>query len=206
MPYFEEVADLLEKYPTLSSTRRRATRCSKKGWVKDGDGIWAKDGTPLEARHRELHRMADIGPVVAEQLTQQGDRRLVRDAARLLRPLPAGRLQRAPSSATAAASARPYYTLRLYQSRTLAVPGAHLVNFSTWKNAEYDEIVDEIAVTSPEDQEALLALFRQTMEIWLPELPDIQIQECYHRIPMNTTYWQGWPTQEIPTSTAPSGT
>ena len=36
------------------------------------------------------------------------------------------------------------------------------------------------------------------MEIWLPELPDIPIQEWYHRIPMNTTYWQGWPTRDDP--------
>ena len=33
--------------------------------------------------------------------------------------------------------------------------------------------------------------WRRAMEIWLPELPDIQIQEWYHRIPMNTTYWTG---------------
>ena len=38
--------------------------------------------------------------------------------------------------------------------------------------------------------------WRRAMEIWLPELPDIQIQEWYHRIPMNTTYWQGWPTRD----------
>ncbi len=76
--------------------------------------------------------------------------------------------------------------------------GGHLVNFSKWQNEEYDTLVDEIAVTPPEDQEALLALFRQTMEIWLPELPDIQIQEWYHRIPMNTTVWSGWPTEQDP--------
>ena len=49
-------------------------------------------------------------------------------------------------------------------------------------------------------------LYRQAMEIWLPELPDIQLTEFYHRIPMNTTYWTGWPTEDNPTSTARSGT
>ena len=34
--------------------------------------------------------------------------------------------------------------------------------------------------------------------IWLPELPDIQLLESYHRIPMNQTYWRGWPTTGDP--------
>ena len=28
--------------------------------------------------------------------------------------------------------------------------------------------------------------WQRAMEIWLPDLPDIPIQEWYHRIPMNT--------------------
>ncbi len=34
------------------------------------------------------------------------------------------------------------------------------------------------------------------MEIWLPDLPDIQLVQNYHRIPINTTYWQNWPTED----------
>ena len=48
------------------------------------------------------------------------------------------------------------------------------------------------------DKPKLTQLFRQAMEIWLPELPDIQLTEFYHRIPMNTTYWKNWPTAENP--------
>ena len=40
-------------------------------------------------------------------------------------------------------------TLRLYQGTSIAVPGAHLVNFGRWKNAEFDKIVDEVYVTDP---------------------------------------------------------
>ncbi|MFI4982841.1 MAG: ABC transporter substrate-binding protein, partial [Nevskiales bacterium] len=42
----------------------------------------------------------------------------------------------------------------------------------------------------------LKELFHAAMEIWLPELPDIQLVQNHHRIPMNTTYWQNWPTAE----------
>ena len=52
-----------------------------------------------------------------------------------------------------------------------------------------------------------MELFRKAMEIWLPELPDIQLVQNFHRIPMNTTYWTELADRaEIPTSTAPSGT
>ena len=45
----------------------------------------------------------------------------------------------------------PYDTLRLYQSQSIAVPGAHAANFSRWKNPEYDKIVDEVYVTDPDE-------------------------------------------------------
>ena len=92
----------------------------------------------------------------------------------------------------------PYDTLRLYQGKSIAVPGAHLVNFSRWKNPDFDSIVDEIYVTDPQDTPRLKELFRAAMEIWLPELPDIQLVQNHHRIPMNTTYWKNWPTQDNP--------
>jgi len=33
---------------------------------------------------------------------------------------------------------------------------------------------------------------------WLPDLPDIQLVQNYHRIPMNTLRWKNWPTAENP--------
>jgi peptide/nickel transport system substrate-binding protein len=53
-----------------------------------------------------------------------------------------------------------------------------------------------MAITPPDDQKKLAELYRKAMELWLPGLPDAQITEWYHRIPMNTTYWKGWPTKE----------
>jgi peptide/nickel transport system substrate-binding protein len=80
----------------------------------------------------------------------------------------------------------------------VAVPGGHLVNFSRWKNPAYDKIVDEVFVTDTSDKAKLTELFRKAMEIWIPELPDIPLVYNYHRIPMNTTYWTSWPTEQNP--------
>ena len=36
------------------------------------------------------------------------------------------------------------------------------------------------------------------MEIWLPELPDIQLTQFYHNIGFNTEHWTGWPSDDNP--------
>jgi peptide/nickel transport system substrate-binding protein len=90
----------------------------------------------------------------------------------------------------------PYNTLRLYQGASIAVPGGHQANFSRWKSAEYDKIVDEMYGTDPADVAKLTAQWRRAMEIWLPDLPDIQLVENFHRIALNTTRWKNWPTAE----------
>lgn len=92
----------------------------------------------------------------------------------------------------------PYYTLRLSQSASEAVPGGHLVNFARWKNPIYDKIVDEVYVTDMTNKAKLTELWRKAMEVWIPELPDIPLVHNFHRIPMNTTYWTIWPTEQNP--------
>jgi peptide/nickel transport system substrate-binding protein len=199
IPYFESVADLLEEYPTLEFNPEKGDALlTESGWAKDGEGFWTKDGVPLEVPIESLALFSDIGPVIAEQLRQHGVRSEFSLPTDILDRFEQGNYQATLFGHGGSVSSDPYYTLRLYQSKTLAVPGGHQVNFTRWNNPEFDAIVDEIAVTPVEDQEALLEQFHRAMEIWLPELPDIQIQEFYHRIPMNTTYWQGWPTQDDP--------
>jgi peptide/nickel transport system substrate-binding protein len=74
----------------------------------------------------------------------------------------------------------------------------HVVNWYRWHNEQYDRIVDDMVMTSMEDTEKLKKLTHDAMEILLDELPDAQLVEWYHRIPMNTTYWTGWPTEDDP--------
>ena len=67
-----------------------------------------------------------------------------------------------------------------------------------WYNAEYNQITEEVFATAIDDVARLEELWDQAMEIWLDELPDVQVLEFYHRIPMNTTYWTNWPTHDNP--------
>jgi peptide/nickel transport system substrate-binding protein len=48
------------------------------------------------------------------------------------------------------------------------------------------------------DDPAYMDLYLQALEIWLDNLVDCPIQQWLHRMPMNTTYWTGWPTVDDP--------
>ena len=100
----------------------------------------------------------------------------------------------------------PYATLRLHQSSASPLPGGqaqHLVNLARWNNKEYDLIADEMYRTPPTETAKMQELWLKAMEIWL-ELPDVQLMQFYHRLPMNLTYWKNYPTEKNPTSIRPS--
>ena len=59
------------------------------------------------------------------------------------------------------------------------------------------KIVDEMG-TIADNNPKLVTLFHHAMEIWMKNLPDIPLVLNYHRIPLDTTYWQNWPTATNP--------
>jgi peptide/nickel transport system substrate-binding protein len=199
-PYADSIKDMLDTYPTLEFNPKKGDALLEKAGFKKQAGFWVDaqgQRLKIEIMGPGTGTFAPVGPVVAELLKRQGVE------ANYSQPPDANdrfsKGEYAGFLSGHGGSVRDiYYTLRLYQSVTQAVPGAHLVNFPRWSNKKYDEIVDQIFVTSIDDKPKLTQLFRQAMEIWLPELPDIQLTEFYHRIPMNTTYWKNWPTAENP--------
>jgi peptide/nickel transport system substrate-binding protein len=199
-PYFDAVQDLLAKYPTTEFNAKKGDELLQaKGFKKEGGKWLMPDGQPfkLDFMGPGTGTFAAIGPVIQELLRRQGV-----EATYSQPPDATSRFEKGDYVGMIyghGGSVRdPYYTLRLYQGATQAVPGAHMVNFPKWSNKKYDEIVDQVFVTPMTDIPKLQQLFHQAMEIWLPELPDVQLTEFYHRIPMNTTYWKNWPTAENP--------
>jgi peptide/nickel transport system substrate-binding protein len=197
-PYYDAIKPLLEKYNTNEySPKKGDDILTAKGYKKNAAGMYANaQGTiKLEIMGAGTSGNA-LGPVLPEMLRRGGiDASYSQppDAGtRYTEGKYVGYIVGHPGSVRDI-----YYTLALYQSASLSVPGG-LQNLSRWKNPGYDKIVDEIAVTDMNDKAKLLGLFKQAMEIWLPELPDVQLTEFHHRVPMNQTYWKNWPSQENP--------
>lgn len=196
-PYVDSIKDLLDKYPTLEyNVQKGDDLLSKKGFKKGSDGIWVDPtGKPMKFEILGSNTFAAVGPVVQELLKRAGI-----DATYIQPPDSDNRFFNGEYVAKlyghGGSIKDPYLTLRLYQTATEAVPGAHLANFPKWTNKQYDAIVDEMAVTQTDNTAKTMELYRKAMEIWLPEMPDIVLTEFYHRIPMNETYWKGWPTKD----------
>jgi peptide/nickel transport system substrate-binding protein len=199
LPYFDAVKDMLAKYNTIEFNPKKGDALLlAKGFKKKGDMWQTPDGKPFTIDIIGFGGGGSaLGPVLSQLLRRHG-----LTASMSLPPDFDNRFQKGDYVGSIyghGGSIRdPYDTLRLYQSSSIAVPGAHAVNFSRWKNAEYDKIVDQVYITDPENVSKLKELFRAAMEIWLPALPDIQLVQNYHRIPLNTTYWKNWATEENP--------
>jgi peptide/nickel transport system substrate-binding protein len=196
-PYFDSVKDLLEKYNTLEFNPKKGDALlSGKGWKKDSEGYWSKDGGRIQV---DIIGFGAAGPAMGPLLTEMLKRRGI-ESAFSMPPDFDDRFQKGQFVGSiyghGGSINEPYGMLRLYQGQSVAVPGAHLVNFSHWKNAAFDKITDEMFAVDPNDKARMLPLFRQAMEIWIPELPDVQLVQNFHRIPWNTTYWKNWPTQD----------
>jgi peptide/nickel transport system substrate-binding protein len=198
-PFVDGVADLLDQYPTNEyNTDKAATILKGKGYTMGDDGFWADANGHLKTEIGGWQVFDDMGPVLAEMLKKGGVDATYVHPPDMVTRFQTGDFQGMLFGHGGSVNNDPYDTMRLYQSSSVAVPGGHAVNFSKWKNADYDKVVDEMAVTPSTEQAKLLDQFKRAMAIWLPELPDIPIQQWYHRIPYNYTYWTGWPTKDNP--------
>jgi len=193
--YIDAAGELLTTYPTnlfdLSKTEEILTR---KGYAKDGDGFWAKDGQRLGMVITTFSVFADLAPFVTQQLQNAGIDASFQMPTTFFTDLTTG-------SATAyiwghgGSVSDPFKTMELYHQKFYQPTGTSTYPFYRWKNDAYDAAVDEMGVTSPEDPRTM-ELFLQGTELWLKDLPDVPLLQFYHRIPMNQTYWTNWPTAD----------
>ncbi|WP_089718404.1 hypothetical protein [Candidatus Entotheonella palauensis] len=183
----------------LLSLEKGAARLEKAGFTKGNDEFWVDaDGNRLTLDILGWPGVSGRGQIIQEQLRRAGVDATFSTPPDNFTRFMDGDYVAAIFGHGGSVAQDPYYTLRIYQSKTEAIPGLHQVNFAKWTNAEFDKIVDEMFVTSPTDQARLMELYHDAMEIWLSELPDLPLTKFYHHIVRNETYWKGWPSQEDP--------
>ena len=70
-------------------------------------------------------------------------------------------------------------------------------NITRWWNDKTEQLAEETNKTAMDDPK-MKDLFRAWMTEYYTNLPDAPIVQWFHRIPLNTTYWKGWPTAADP--------
>ena len=195
--YFDSIADILaEKDTTEFSVSKGDARMEGAGFSKDSSGNWVDaQGNGINCAIIGFSPWVDLGPLVAEQLVRQGI-----NASYSQPPDASSRMAEGNFECLMfghGGSVRdPYFTMKLYQSASVNIPGGHQVNFYHWENERWDELTDEVAKTHPDNVDTMQELWHEAMEIWIDELPDVPILEFYHRIIFSEKRWTNWPVSD----------
>ncbi|MCL4835861.1 MAG: ABC transporter substrate-binding protein [Caldilineaceae bacterium] len=183
----DNLTDLEAKYqPDLFDPADGDARLIGAGYTKNADGIWADaDGDTIKCYIASLPHFSDLGPVLVEMLKQGGidtTFSVPPDAGAIMA---SGNYTCGMWGHNGAMSGNIYRTLLLY---TTGDPG----NWFQYSNAEFDAIVEELAVTA--DEAKVRELEHAAMDIWLRDLPDVNLAQFYNRTGNNGHYWTNWPS------------
>ena len=198
-PYWDATQELLQKYNTLEYNPAKGDELlTAKGWKKDSNGMWQDEtGQPVKLEIISFFDFTSVGPVVVEMLKRGGIDATYSEPPDIFTRFAAGNYTGCLFGHGSSCK-EIYETLRLYQSKSEAIPGGHAVNFSRWSNPEFDKLTDEAWLTPPDQVDKLVEIWKKAMAIWLPELPDIMLTHGYHRLPWQETYWTGFPDENDP--------
>jgi len=196
--YVAGIKDILDKYQMeKQDLEKSAALMGEAGYAKNADGFWAdKDGNvPDFDLYAAVPLFGDLAPLVAEQLRTAGFKCEHKSPQDVWAAKVDGR-------ATlflfghGGATTDPYDTFMLYRKENVQPQGTQSwSNITRWYTDEFQAITDEMNNTAMDDPK-MTELFHKGMEIWYEQLPDAPITQWFHRIPVNTTYWDNWPSEE----------
>ena len=186
-PSIDNLADLEAEFqPGVFDPAEGDDRMTQAGYVKNGDGIWADaEGDTVKCHISSLPHFSDLGPVLVEMLKQGGIEASYAEPPDVGALLSTGDYICGLFGHNGSMSGNIYRTLLLY---TTDDPG----NWFQYSNPEFDAIVEELAVTS--DEASVRELEAAAMQIWLQDLPDVNLAQFYNRTGNSAYYWSNWPS------------
>ena len=195
-PYFDIAMEVMDEIgrSTLEYDPARGDELLRgAGFTENSDGMWEDSGgNTINCEIVGFGPWVDLGPAVAQQLRNNGINADYGQPTDASSRMAEGNFE-CLMFGHGGSVRDPYFTMKLYQSASVNIPGGHQVNFYHWENEDWDTLTDEVAKTSPDDTAEMERLWREAAKIWLEELPDVPILEFYHRIIMNTARWTNWP-------------
>jgi peptide/nickel transport system substrate-binding protein len=167
------------------------------GYARDAQQFWVKDGKRVGGDMHGLSIVNQIGPLVQQQLRKGGFDVTFYSTPDSTRIMASGQCPLVLSGHAGSSIFDPLSTLEAFHSKNFAPVGTPSFYFAHQRNAAFDAAVDPIYGLKPGDP-AIAPLVHKAMEVWYSLVPEIPIQQYYHRLPMNRTYWTNWPGTENP--------
>ena len=186
-PSFDNLKDLEAKYqPGKADDADGDARLTAAGYKKDSEGFWADStGDRIKCNITSFSLWTDLGPVLAETLKQHGIESSYSEPTDAYQKMSSGQYECGLFGHNGSQSGNIYRTLNLYTT-------GNPENLFQYSNKKFDDIVKELSNTA--DEKKVRELEHSAMEIWLQDLPDIQLVQFYNRPGINQHYWKNWPT------------
>lgn len=177
------------------------------GYTKGSDGIYEKDGEDLSvaihvnSASTEYTKTIDV---IVEQLTRAGISAKavpVENGVFWGEVLPFGAYEMSYSWLSCGSVNEPWASMGRYTVKDVVPVGERSPGFnntSRWDTegaAAYSAIVDEIGTKSLGDP-SVPGMVAEAYQYLDAEVPFIPLVQSAKLLPMNTTYWEGWPTSE----------
>lgn len=207
-PPLERYVQMLEdeglytRYPLMTNDMGKAQQLiEQQGWSMGSDGYYYKGEQQLALTihaHEASFEMRRTAELIADRLQTIGvnaSMQALSEAEWVERKIQ-GTFQAMIDWDSCGSVTEPWASLDRYHARWVQPLGEPVSNYNNqvrWANAQYSEIVDEMAPLPLGDPQ-IDTLFLDAMEIWLDELPFIPLAQNKELISFDTTYWQGWPT------------
>ena len=170
----DNLQDLEEKYqPGLYDPADGDARLESVGYTKDSEGYWVDaDGDRIVCPIISLPHFSDSGPIIVEMLKQNGIDASFSQPPDIGNLLNAGDFICGMWGHNGSMSGDIYRTLLLYTTGNVG-------NWNQYSNPEFDAIVEELAVTA--DEAKVRELEHAAMDIYLRDLPEVNIAQFYNR-------------------------
>ncbi len=198
LPFIDGFKDIVEKSRTGAFDAAESERLMKEaGYERDAQKFWAKDGKRAGGDMHGISIVNQIGPLVQQQLRRGGFDVTFYSTPDSSRIMANAQCPLMLSGHAGSSIFDPLATLEAFHSKNFTPVGSASFYYAHMRNPEFDAAVDAIYGLKPDDP-AIRPLVRKAMEIWYALVPEIPIQQYYHRLPMNRTYWTNWPSTENP--------
>ncbi|MCR9134615.1 MAG: ABC transporter substrate-binding protein [Alphaproteobacteria bacterium] len=205
-PFIDAIVEAGHELPASADAAAGQALIEAEGWTRDGD-YYTKDGETLSVNihvnsaSTEYTRTIDV---IVEQLQRAGiDAKAVpvENGVFWGEVLPFGAYEMSYSWLSCGSVNEPWASMGRYTVKDVVPVGERSPGFNNtarWDGpaAEaYSAIVDDIATRQLGD-EAIPGLVAEAYQHLHAEMPFIPLVQAAKLLPMNTTYWTGWPSNE----------